>query len=187
PHATHVPVVLPPGAPADGPLTGCGLLGHMDRGNPHWKSLTDGLAARLMFDGPCGYVTPTLYRTTPAAPTWDFTSVHLHGTVHPVQDPQETLDIVSHTVRTLEEAFGDKWDLAESLDYFRQIAPGVGAFHFRVTHVDAIFKLSQEKTPDVQERVIRRFEADDERSGRQLARLMRGIGLGTPSGTPAAT
>ncbi|WP_406205837.1 FMN-binding negative transcriptional regulator [Kitasatospora sp. NBC_01560] len=186
PFATHVPSLLPPGTPEDAPLAGLSLIGHMTRANPHWQALTDGTRARMMFDGPYGYVTPTVYRTDPAAPTWDFTSVHVQGRLRLVQDQEETLQIVRWTVETLEERFGDKWDAGTSLDYFRSILPGVGAFYLEIESVDAMFKLSQEKSAEVQERVIRRFEEDGGNSYGRLAQVMREFGLGETAG-PASS
>ncbi|MER7577576.1 FMN-binding negative transcriptional regulator [Streptomyces sp. NPDC126514] len=178
PFATHVPVIAP--HEVGDCLVGIELTGHMNRANPHWAALHDGTPARLMFDGPCGYITPTLYRTGPAAPTWDFTSVHVRGTVQLIEDRDETLDVVCRTAETFEEAFGDSWDQASSLDYFRSILPGVGAFRLRVEEVDGMYKLSQEKPRQVQERVIKRFESSNTGLHRSLAEVMRGFGLGEP-------
>jgi transcriptional regulator len=182
PYATHVPSLLLPDTPEEHPLVGAELIGHMNRANPHWKALSDGMPARMMFDGPGGYVTPVVYETTPAAPTWNFISVHVRGRLRLVEDPEETLQIVRWTADTLEETFGEKWDSSSSVDYFRTILPGVGAFHLEIEAVDAMYKLSQEKTADVQERVIRRFEQDSVHGNRQLSQLMREFGLGKALG-----
>ncbi|MFE7131595.1 FMN-binding negative transcriptional regulator [Streptomyces sp. NPDC057638] len=179
PLATHVPVILPEEERKDtGSLVGVELIGHMNRSNPHWASLVDGAPARLLFHGPYGYVTPAVYETNPASPTWDFTSVHVNGRIRLVDDTEETLGIVAQTARTLEETFGDKWDVESSLEYFRTIVHGVGAFYLQVERVDSMFKLSQEKSPAIQERVIQRFEESDEGCHRSLATMMRGFGLG---------
>ena len=51
PLATRLPALVAPGEPESGPLAGTEILGHLNRANPHWKALTDGTYARLMFDG----------------------------------------------------------------------------------------------------------------------------------------
>ncbi|MEU8540274.1 FMN-binding negative transcriptional regulator [Streptomyces sp. NPDC048717] len=186
PFATHVPSLLTPGTSEDAPLVGLELIGHMNRANPHWSALSDGTPARMMFDGPYGYVTPAVYHTDPAAPTWNFTSVHVQGRLRLVQDPEETLQIVRWTVETLERLFGDKWDAGTSMDYFRSILPGVGAFYLEIESVDATFKLSQEKSAEIQERVIQRFEQDTAGGHRQLARVMREFGLGETASPTAS-
>ncbi|GLF99163.1 FMN-binding negative transcriptional regulator [Streptomyces yaizuensis] len=170
PLATHLPVIRNPGEAVADPsgeptgLSGAVLLGHMNRANPHWAALRTGTPVRLAFTGPHAYVSPTVYDITPAAPTWNFTSVHLRGSVERIDSLEETLAVVQDTVRAFEAEFGADWDMTESLGYFRKIAPGVGAFRVRVTAAEGMFKLSQEQRPEIRERVRESF------SGRGCAR-----------------
>ncbi|MGW7276272.1 FMN-binding negative transcriptional regulator [Streptomyces sp. NPDC054864] len=159
PFATHLPVIFDPETSADwtGELPGATLLGHLNRANPHWSALETGGALLLTFTGPHSYVSPTVYDVTPAAPTWNFTSVHVRGVVEKIDELEETLEVVQSTVRAFEGAFGDGWDMTESLGYFRKIAPAVGAFRFTVTGAEGMFKLSQEQPGEVRERVRESF------------------------------
>ncbi|MEV4706162.1 FMN-binding negative transcriptional regulator [Actinoplanes sp. NPDC049316] len=179
PWATRLPALVAPGEPEAGPLPGVELVGHLNRANPHWRSLTDGTAARLMFDGPGGFVTPAVYHADPAAPTWNFASVHVCGRIRLVHDPEQTLAIVRWTAERLEERFGAGWDCTSSLGYFRAILPAVGAFRLTVESVEAMFKLSQEKDAATRDSVIARYEADP--ASGPLARLMREYGTQTTS------
>ncbi|MGC5041431.1 FMN-binding negative transcriptional regulator [Streptomyces sp. DT190] len=159
PFATHLPVITDPqwdGRP-DAELADMPLLGHMNRANPHWAALDTGTTILLTFTGPHAYVSPTVYDVTPAAPTWNFTSVHVHGVVERIESTEDTLAVVQATVQAFEKDFGDSWDMAGSLEYFRRIVPGVGAFRVRVTKAEGMFKLSQEQRPEVRERVVRSF------------------------------
>ncbi|WP_406098977.1 FMN-binding negative transcriptional regulator [Streptomyces sp. NBC_01013] len=182
PWASRLPALVAPGMPSSGPLTGTELFGHLNRANPHWKALTDGMPARLMFDGPGGFVTPAVYPDAPSAPTWNFASVHVCGRIQLIRDPEETLEVVRWTAERLEQRFGANWDQTASVGYFRQILPGVGAFRLRIDEVEGLFKFSQEKSADVQESVIRRYEDDDSGTGRPIARLMREAGMGQSAG-----
>ncbi|MEU6291021.1 FMN-binding negative transcriptional regulator [Streptomyces sp. NPDC005047] len=159
PFATHLPVIFDPDHPLDrdDDLTGATLLGHMNRANPHWGSLETGGVLLLTFTGPHSYVSPTVYEVTPAAPTWNFTAVHVRGVVEKLDSTDETLAVVQSTVRAFEGEFGNGWDMTESLGYFRKIAPGVGAFRFTVTGAEGMFKLSQEQPGEVRERVRESF------------------------------
>lgn len=159
PFATHLPVITDPGweGPAAADLVGMRLLGHMNRANPHWAALETGSVVLLTFTGPHAYVSPAVYDITPAAPTWNFTSVHAHGVVEKIDSTEETLGVVQATVQAFEKEFGHSWDMSESVDYFRKIVPGVGAFHVRVTRAEGMFKLSQEQRPEIRERVVRSF------------------------------
>ncbi|MFD6156630.1 FMN-binding negative transcriptional regulator [Nocardia sp. NPDC060256] len=180
PLATHVPIIVDPTGPVDtddpAGLVGARLLGHLNRGNPHWRTLRAQQSALLVFQGPNGYVSPTVYQTTPAAPTWDFTSVHIRGTLDPIEDAERTLEIVRQTVTTFEHDLGSGWDMTESLRYFGRLLPGVGAFQFTVHTVDGMFKLSQEQQPQVRNRVAASFAASQCAVHQALAEYIRRAG-----------
>jgi transcriptional regulator len=175
PFATHLPVICDPAQddtdlPDD--LSGFLLLAHMNRANSHWKALEDGGVVLLTFTGPHSYVSPTVYEVTPAAPTWNFTSVHVRGVVEKLESMDDTMDVVQATVRAYERDFGTGWDMSESLGYFRKIGPAVGAFRVRVTGVEGMFKLSQEQPCEVRERVRESFAGSACSHQRATAELM---------------
>ncbi|MGW5330080.1 FMN-binding negative transcriptional regulator [Streptomyces sp. NPDC004014] len=174
PFATHLPVIFDPEGEAAlaEDLAGLSLLGHLNRANPHWSALEDRTVALLAFAGPHAYVSPTVYDVTPAAPTWNFTSVHVHGVVEKFDSTEETLEVVQATVREFETKFGNDWDMTDSIDYFRKIVPGVGAFRIRVTKAEGMFKLSQEQKPDVRDRVVQSFAGRGCTRHAQTATLM---------------
>ncbi|MDT0616268.1 FMN-binding negative transcriptional regulator [Streptomyces lancefieldiae] len=172
PFATHLPSV-PESFDTEAPdLSGSVLLCHINRQNPHWEALEDGGAVLLTFTGPHGYVTPAIYQTTPAAPTWNFTSIHVRGTVRKIASVEETLEVVTATARILEGRFGRDWDLTSSIGYFRKIVPGVGAFRLHVTGADGMFKLSQEQSGEVRDRVRCSFAGHPNTRYQAVADLM---------------
>jgi transcriptional regulator len=174
PFATHLPVIPDPHLNGEwsAGLVGAILLGHMNRANPHWEALEADTPAVLSFTGPHAYVSPTVYEVTPAAPTWDFTSVHVRGTIRKIETLEETLEVVKSTVRDFEGAFGSGWDMSESIEYFRKIVPGVGAFRVTVTRAEGMFKLSQEQCPEVRDRVLKCFAGQESSRHRETAELM---------------
>jgi transcriptional regulator len=174
PFATHLPVIPDPEmtTPWTADLSGATLLGHMNRQNPHWSALESGSVVLATFAGPNAYVSPTVYEKSPAAPTWNFTSVHVHGVVEKIDSLEETLGVVRSTVAAFERDHGTAWDMAESVDYFRQIVPGVGAFRITVTGAEGMFKLSQEQEPEIRERVRRSFAERPCSRHRETAQLM---------------
>lgn len=174
PFATHLPVIPAPREAGEWPeeLSGAVLWGHMNRANPHWRALRTGDVILLAFTGPHAYVSPTLYGVTPAAPTWNFTSVHVRGVVEKIDSLEETLRVVRATALAFEADFGGGWDQSESVDYFRKIVAGVGAFRVTVTRADGMFKLSQEQPAEVRERVRRSFSGRECSRHRATAELM---------------
>lgn len=146
PVATHTPILLPDGAESLDTL-----VGHMARANPHWRSLSDEVL--VVFSGPHGYVSPTAYGYAPAVPTWNYAAVHVTGTVALIDDREETLAVVEHTVRTAESGRDPVWDMTSSRDRFAELVGGVVAFRIQVRKVRSNFKLSQDMPADVRARV----------------------------------
>ncbi|MEC4575740.1 FMN-binding negative transcriptional regulator [Streptomyces virginiae] len=176
PFATHLPVIADPQANAEWApdLSGARLLGHMNKANPHWAAMKTGGIVLLTFTGANSYVSPTVYEKSPAAPTWDFTSVHVRGVVEKIESSEETMDVVQSTVRAFEEAkFGTGWDMTDSVGYFHQLLPGVGAFRITVTGAEGMFKLSQEQPAEVRGRVLESFTRSGCPRQRGTADLMR--------------
>ncbi|MEU8502458.1 FMN-binding negative transcriptional regulator [Streptomyces lavendulae] len=172
-HATHVPVILDPAAgdPEVGDSAEIVLLGHMNRANPHWAAVDSG-EALVVFTGPHFYVSPTIYQTIPAAPTWNFTSVHVRGPVQRIGQSEPTLSVVQATVRAYEAEFGTGWDMSDSVGYFREILPSVGAFRIHGRRTEAMFKLSQDQPPEIRERVRESFGGDPADRRGEVADLM---------------
>lgn len=175
PFASHVPIILDESAAAaDGEprLVGTTMLGHLNRTNEHWRALQECEQVLAVFQGPHFYISPVAYEQRPAAPTWNFITVHLRGRVEPVPAGEPTLEIVIATVRALEKVAGTSWDPARSLDYFRRIVPGVGAFRFHVEDAQAMFKLSQEHTPETRGMIREHLTAHGGGGSRDVAGAM---------------
>jgi len=148
-HATHCPVLVRD----EDPLV---LEGHFARANPHRHALSG--AGLLAFLGPHDYVTPRWYE--PAAgfvPTWNYVAVHARGELTAIEDPADSFAILERTVSHFEGRRDDPWPLAAAMDRARDIAPGTVAFTMAVSDLSWQFKLSQDKQPDVRDRVIGGF------------------------------
>jgi transcriptional regulator len=146
PVATHTPILLPAGAESLDTL-----VGHMARANPQWRSLEGEVL--VVFSGPHGYVSPTAYGYTPAVPTWNYAAVHVTGTVELIDDRDETLAVVEHTVQAAEALRDEPWDMTSSRGRFAELVGGVVAFRVHVRSVRSNFKLSQDMPPEVRARV----------------------------------
>jgi transcriptional regulator len=170
PMASNVPVIVGP-EQADGePMT---LVGHMNRMNPQWAAIGRGCPALVIFNGPHSYVSPSYYGFTPAAPTWNFCVVQAAGALTPFPAGAPTLAIIKATVEALEGQFGAGWQMGESLGYFDDLVPGVGAFAVRVERLDAMYKLSQEQEPRIREQVADALESHHAADGCQVVEMMR--------------
>ncbi|MEV5495955.1 FMN-binding negative transcriptional regulator [Nonomuraea fuscirosea] len=161
PVATHVPVIL-----EGDHVEGGTLLGHLARANPHWRSWESSPEVLVIFQGPHGYVSPTVYATDPAVPTWDYAAVHVTGRLEPLDD---ALEVVERTVEALESGRRPSWEATPaSRERFRALLPGVVAFRVHVRTVQSMFKLSQDIDAERYARVRDSFAAENPR----LADLM---------------
>lgn len=175
PTATHVPMLLRPedrerAAPD---LVGSRVLGHLARANQHWHSLADGDQALAIFQGPHGYVSPTLYPDEPAAPTWNYTAVHLTGPIRLLHEPAEMMRIIDRTIDTVESPRPDPWDREPSRRYFERIIGGVVGFEMVVTGSQASFKLGQDQWDARREAVMRDALVGPDPSRRGLGNWMQ--------------
>jgi predicted FMN-binding regulatory protein PaiB len=170
PRGSHLPFVYEPAADGEGDGV---LLGHMNRANPQWRDLREGGTAMVVFEGPASYVSPTVYQTTPAAPSFNYTAVHAYGTAELIEDREETIELLRRTVDAFERGREPVWDIEPSMDLVRKIVGGVVAFRIPIERLDAAAKLSQNKAPELHDRVLDAFAASDHGHERALAEHMR--------------
>ena len=52
------------------------IVGHVARGNSHWRLMESQAESMVIFQGPHAYVSPTWYAVSPAVPTWNYAVVH---------------------------------------------------------------------------------------------------------------
>jgi transcriptional regulator len=163
---TYAPVLIDPEV-ADGRF----LVGHLARANAHSRSLET--ETMIVFEGPHGYVSPSWYRRTPAAPTYNYVAVHVRGTVEILGDPEQALAVVEATTRQFEHGRERPWSLGPSLDYAKRLLADLVAFRFHVTEIEGAFKLSQDQDRATRERVIAGLEAEPELARGDLPAYMR--------------
>lgn len=166
-HITHAPLLL---ERARGPRGT--LVGHIARANPHAEVLCDGATATALFHGPHGYVSPTWY-DSPGVPTWNYAAVHVHGTVRRIDDADAKWRIVTALSSQYEAGSGAPWNPEQRKENWWKLLHAIVGFEIAITHIEAKFKLSQNRSAKDQENVIARFEADPQPDGRAMAALMR--------------
>jgi transcriptional regulator len=131
---------------------GATLEGHLARANPHWRSLASAPASPVLaiFRGPDHYVSPAWYPSKAAdprvVPTWNYVTVHVHGTVAVHDDPAWTESLVRRLTAEHEDGRPDPWSVDDAPAEFiaRQLAAIVG-ISLAVTRVEATWKLSQNR------------------------------------------
>jgi transcriptional regulator len=135
--ATHLPLLLDEARGAHGTL-----LGHVARGNRHWRHFDGNTAALVVFSGPHAYVSPRGYQT-PGAPTWNYVAVHAEGVPRVLSDPAAVRDILERLTEVHDGAGGYE---AIPEEVVTKLAPGVVAFELPIDRVVGKKKLSQNRS-----------------------------------------
>ncbi|WP_166873379.1 FMN-binding negative transcriptional regulator [Salinibacterium sp. ZJ450] len=163
--ASHYPVLLEEDA------AGISIVSHFGR--------PDDVAHELgrheilvIIQGPHGYVSPGWYDNGEFIPTWNHVTAHLYG-VPELLDADENFRILGDLVDHFEKRMPHPQRLEQHEAVARAVARGTIGLRLRVTRFDARRKLSQNKTPEVLDRITRALESDDEYAEPRLAREMR--------------
>ncbi|GGM00383.1 FMN-binding negative transcriptional regulator [Nakamurella endophytica] len=171
--ASHYPVLV------DETRQELSLLTHL--GRPDEEILEIGRGELLVIvQGPHGYISPSWYGTVsaaPAVPTWNFTVAHLSG-VPEVLGAEENLAVLAALVDHMEDRvdrprrlFADPVDAS----YARRISGGTLGIRLTPTRIVTKAKLSQDKPPEVVERVVAALDRPGPYASPALAADMRRV------------
>ena len=143
--------------PDDGPY---GMLrGHLARGNPHWREIEASMAAGgdgagealAIFDGPDAYVSPAWYEekrlTGKVVPTWNYTTVVVHGRITLHHEPDWLIPHVRRLVARHEGTRDEPWSVDDApADYVALQAKAIVGLELRIERIDAKRKLTQNRS-----------------------------------------
>lgn len=143
PQATHLPFVYDEANHL--------LLAHMARANPQWRNL-HGQDVLAIFTGPDAYISPLWYDVPDSVPTWNYLAVHVYGTCTVIDDEEELVDVLDQLVRFHEP---DSELLQRSDEsFYRNMMKAIVGFRIEITEIQAVAKMSQNKSAEVQQRVV---------------------------------
>lgn len=111
----------------------------------------------LIVQGNNGYISPSWYAPGASqAPTWNFTAAHCYG-VPQILDPEANL----HTLALLVEHFERHVDEPMLLDpeWAAPVAKGTVGIRLPITRFECKVKMSQDKDPESQQRVMKALRA----------------------------
>lgn len=168
--ASHYPVLV------DERREELSLLTHVGRPDEEVLELGRG-ELLIIVAGPHGYVSPSWYGTSPAVPTWNFVVAHLAG-VPELLTASENLTVLAALVDHLEAPVkSPRAMLADPVDaaYARRISAGTVGVRLTPTRITTKAKLSQDKPPEVVERVLTELEGAGPYASPALAQEMRRV------------
>jgi transcriptional regulator len=152
------------------------ILCHVARSNPLAEMAMQGARMTAVFSGPHGYVSPLWYETPERqVPTWNYVVVHATGVSRTLS--AEALDaLVENLSRQYEGPTG--WSTSQlPKDFRRDLVRGIVgiALEIKMENFVGKFKLSQNRTPNDQDRVrealAKRGTPDDQHMATWMTRL----------------
>lgn len=174
PFITHLPLHLELGAPDATGTLAFTLLGHVARGNPHWRYLQARPQAVVTFLGPHAYLSPQVYPDLARVPTWNYLAVHC--TVHAslVEEAAAKNRLVQKLIGDHEPDYAHQWRQQEP-GYAQQMLAGIVGFELQVTNLQCKLKLNQHRPEAFS--ATRSMYAKGGDGEQELARWMERIGM----------
>lgn len=111
----------------------------------------------VVIQGPHDYVSPSWYADGEVIPTWNHVTAHLYGTPEILSD-EENYEMLSRLTDHFEQHHAGGRSLSEDEQGARRAAKGTVGLRMPVRRFDARAKLSQNKQPDVVQRVITQLD-----------------------------
>ena len=139
PAATHVPVLIDE---KDGEVY---ITGHIMKQTDHHKTFLHNSNALVIFNGPHAYISASWYPQPQQASTWNYMTVHAKGELTFLDD-NALLNVLQRTTAHFENNASSA-ALVEKMppDYVQRLMKAIVAFKIKVTQLDHVFKLSQNK------------------------------------------
>ena len=165
PIASHLPMVI------EEEVDSLKIIGHFAKANSHWQLLNN-QKSLIIFAEPHAYISPVHYESIVNVPTWNYIAVHVYGDCTLVTDDASSIAILEKTIGTYEAEYKKQWD-ALPADYKKANLNGIVCFEMKVTDIQAKKKLSQNKTSNERQSIIRQLEKSSNTLEVKIAGLMQ--------------
>jgi transcriptional regulator len=144
------------------------LRGHLARPNPQWQDFAPEVEALAIFDGPDAYITPSWYeekrRTGKVVPTWNYTTVLVHGTLTTHPEPEWLVPHVRRLVARHEGQRREPWSIDDTPEgYVETMVKAIVGLEIRITRLEAKRKLNQNRNAEDVDGVIAGLEEETAR------------------------
>ncbi|MHA7985213.1 FMN-binding negative transcriptional regulator [Rathayibacter sp. CAU 1779] len=161
--ASHYPVLL------DEDADGIVILSHFGRPDEELHELGQH-EVLVIIQGPHDYVSSSWYEPGDIVPTWNHVTAHLYGTPELLSE-EENFRVLSRLTDHFEQHYPHGRSLSEDEAGARRIAKGTVGLRMLVTRFDARSKLSQNKKPEVADRIIENLEPGNPGLAEEMRRI----------------
>lgn len=166
PVATHIPVLIEERA---GKLF---LQAHIMRKQTHTIAFENNAHVLAIFSAAHSYVSATNYAQQNTASTWNYQAVHASGTIHFLDDA----GLYSLLVKLTDHFENNPHSpaLVQKMDeaYVKDLMKAIVAFEIELTHIEHVFKLSQNKDEATRNNIIQSLQQQDD-NAKAVANAMK--------------
>ncbi len=175
PFVSHIPLHLEDrtaaGAQANSDWV---LLGHVAKGNAHWRYLASRPRALVTFLGPHAFMSTRVYPDLVRVPTWSYLAVHCTVQATLITEPEAKDRLLKTLIADHDPAYADQWrSLSE--DYADKMLSAIVGFELQVIDMQCKIKLNQHR-PESHAGMHAIYAAGSE-DERALAQWMQRLGL----------
>jgi len=153
------------------------VIAHMARANEHWKHIAPDSRVLVIVAGPQAYISPAWYASKAehgrVVPTWNYTAVHLTGTVTVHDDTDWVRRAVTDITESHEQSRDRPWAVTDApAKYISGQLKAIVGLKMTVERVEAKAKLSQNRSAEDRSGVIAGLEKEGHAREASLASLM---------------
>lgn len=137
------------------------LTGHIMRNTDHHKAFEQNKNVLAVFTGPHTYVSATWY-TKPVGSTWNYISVHAHGTIR-FGDTDELKSVLQRLTLHYENGNTASTTVFNNLpsEYTERMMKAIVPFEIEITDLQHVFKLSQDRDEKSYDNIIQKLKQKD--------------------------
>lgn len=144
------------------------LVGHLARANPHWQAWKNDAQVLAIFQGPHGYISHRYYPEGPQVPTWNYSAVHVQGSVQLLDNPAPALATL------IAQYEGEPYARPDIMpaEFVQRLQAAIVGFEIKIESLTGKFKLSQNKPQAARDSMIQALQ-NGSPSDQELAALMQ--------------
>lgn len=167
PVATQVPVKT---LVEDGSVK---LIGHIMTKTDHYNAFEQNPRVMAIFTGAHSYISASVYESPAVASTWNYKTVQAKGIIR-LMTSEETYQVIKELTDKYEDpktspAAFNKMDEA----YIQKHLKAITGFEVTVSHIDHVFKMSQNHSTKNKESIVEHLEKSGDALDQEVAKEMK--------------
>lgn len=166
PIGTHIPMELETNSKGEKVLAG-----HISKENPQWIDFEKSPNVLVIFLSPINHYISSSWYDHPNAPTWNYISIHISGKLKIIEG-DELWQSVSRLNDKYESKMKCPFSLEATTKSVQRQMNGIVGFEISIDKIDASFKLSQNRSEEDFENIIKELRLSNGLSSKLMADAM---------------